>query len=177
MAKVGRPQPVQVIAGVIFRDYSLLDRVESELTQSVGVVDARSQVYDFDVSDYYRDEMGDNLKRIFYSFRDLINPETIVDIKLATNEIEVRMSIDGKRRVNIDPGYMDLHKLVLASAKFLGQKVYVGKGIYVDPTIYYHKGWKPYEWGFPDFKSGRYNDFLEKVRRLYKHKLREQGWI
>ncbi len=80
--------------------------------------------------------------------------------------------LDGRRKVNIDPGYMDLFKLVLASAKFQGQKICLGKGVYADPTLYYDKGWKSYDWSFPDFKSGRYDEFLAGVRRSYKNKMR-----
>jgi hypothetical protein len=61
---------------------------------------------------------------------------------------------------------------VLVSNKYLGQKIYLGKGVYADPTLYYDKGWKPYDWGFPDFKSGRYDRFLSEVRKRYKAKIR-----
>ena len=94
------------------------------------------------------------------------------EVKVLANKIECKFAVDGSRRVNIDPGYMDFHKLVLASVKFLGQKIYLGKGVYADPTLYYDKGWKPYDWGFPDFRDGRYNDFLTLVRRAYRQKLR-----
>jgi hypothetical protein len=124
------------------------------------------------MTDYYGGEMGSGLKRILYAFRDLASPEAISDIKLATNDVEAYFAASGRRRVNIDPGYIDFHKLVLASAKFLGQKIYIGKGVYADPTLYYDKGWRPYPWGFPDFKDGRYNEFLGRVRGAYKAKLR-----
>jgi hypothetical protein len=146
--------------------------VERELEQRLSPIEARSDVHDFDVTGYYEPEMGAALKRILYAFAGLVSPETIADIKLATNEVEEYLRDSGRRRVNIDPGYMDFHKLVLASAKFLGQKIYIGKGIYADPTLYFDKGWKPYAWGFPDFRDGRYDRFLTAVRTAYKTKLR-----
>jgi len=112
------------------------------------------------------------LKRVFYSFLDLIDPSRIVDIRIESSGIEDEFALDGRRRVNIDPGYVDFYWLVLASAKFQGQKIYLGKGVYADPTLYYDKEWKSCDWSFPDFKSGRYDEFLSGVRRSYKNKMR-----
>jgi hypothetical protein len=169
------PQPVELILGVIFRDPGLLEPLEARLARGLGRIELRSDLYDFDVTDYYAEEMGSALKRIFYSFTDMISPDTIVDVKRTTDGIEGEFARDGKRRVNLDPGYMDFYKLVLASNKYLGQKVYLGKGVYADPTLYYDRGWKPYDWGFPDFKDGRYDAFLTEVRRRYKAKLGGRG--
>jgi len=91
--------------------------------------------------------------RIFYSFFDLIDPARIVDKRLKA--VELRMDSPWT-----------------AAAKFQGQKVYLGKGVYADPTLYYYKGWKSCDWSFPDFKSGRYDEFLAGVRRSYKNKMR-----
>lgn len=172
MAEITPVQPVQLIAGVLLADTGLAAAVEVELERRLSPIEARSAFHDFDETDYYGPEMGPGLKRILYAFRDLISPEAIVDIKLATNAVEDYFADSGRRRVNVDPGYLDFHKLVLASAKFLGQKIYIGKGIYADPTLYYDKAWKPYAWSFPDFRDGRYDRFLRQVRTAYKAKLK-----
>jgi hypothetical protein len=166
------PQKVQLVLGVICADAGLLDRLEETLEMRLGPIESRSDAFEFDETDYYGDEMGEGLKRIFYSFSGLIDPARIVDIKIESNRIEDEFALEGRRRVNIDPGYLDFYKLVLASAKFQGQKVYLGKGVYADPTLYYDKGWKSCDWSFPDFKSGRYDEFLTGVRRSYKNKMR-----
>ncbi len=177
MAGMTEPAKVQLILGVIFSDTALLARLEEELEREFGCVEARSDIFGFDVTDYYEEEMGGDLKRIFYSFAELIDPAAIVDVKIAANRIEEGFAREGKRRVNIDPGYVDYYKLVLASAKFQGQKIHLGKGVYADPTLYYDKGWKSYDWGFPDFKSGRYDEFLTGVRRSYRQKIRNMDGI
>jgi hypothetical protein len=175
MAELKPPQPVGLLIGVIFADQELLPGLEAKLKRRLGPIDLRSPCFDFKETQYYREEMGTGLKRIFYSFENLISPDAIADIKLAAVEIEAAFASGGKRRVNLDPGYIDFYKLVLASAKFQGQKISVGKGVYVDPTLYYDKGWKPYDWGFPDFKGGTYYDFLTEVRTRYKDKVRRLG--
>jgi hypothetical protein len=172
VAEIAPVQRVQLIAGVLLADTRLIQAVERELEQRLSPIEARSPAFDFNLTEYYGPEMGASLKRILYAFRDLISPDAIVEIKLATNAVEDYFADSGRRRVNVDPGYLDFHKLVLASAKFLGQKIYLGKGIYADPTLYYDKGWRPYPWGFPDFRDGRYHAFLAQVRTAYKAKLR-----
>ena len=172
MAQVTEPQPVQLLIGVIFGARDLLAPLEHEMVELWGEVEAISAAFDFDITDYYEDEMGVGLGRIFYAFKDLIDPGRIVDIKLAADGVERAFAEGKRRRLNLDPGYMDFYKLVLVSNKYLGQKIYLGKGVYADPTLYYDKGWKPYDWGFPEFRSGRYDAFLTEVRKSYKAKIR-----
>jgi hypothetical protein len=172
MGVFGRPQPVQLVIGIIYRDEADLKTITSRLAGELGEIDLRSEVFDFDVTDYYEQEMGTGLKRVFLSFKNLIDPGDIVDIKLMAAGLEEEMSREGRRTVNLDPGYMDFNKLVLVSAKFLAQKIYLAKGVYADPTIYYDKGWRDYEWAFPDFRSRRYSGFFSEVRNLYKSKIR-----
>ncbi len=64
---------------------------------------------------------------------------------------------------------MDYHKIVLASAKFGGQKIYIGKGIYADMTLWYEKGhYKSFPWTFLDFKDGLYEKVFLRIREIYK---------
>ena len=95
MSGLSKPRPVQLFAGVIFGDHSLLAPLESELERRLGPIELRSPVFSFEVTDYYEDEMGGTLERIFYAFRDLIDPGRIVDFKLAANEVEVMFASGG----------------------------------------------------------------------------------
>lgn len=175
MGHLKKPQPVQLVMGLIYGSRANLEEIESELASEFGEIEIKSPPFDFDVTDYYEDEMGSGLRRVFYGFKELIDPGDIVDIKLTALKIEEDTGWEGARTVNLDPGYMDFNKLILVSAKFLAQKVYLTKGVYADPTIYYDKGWKVYDWAFPDFKSGRYNEFFTELRKLYKAKMRRLG--
>jgi hypothetical protein len=75
------------------------------------------------------------------------------------------------RPINLDPGFVDSPKLVLASMKNFAHRIYVGRGVYAEVTLLHRRGqWTPLEWTFPDYASGRYWPFLDQVRK----RLREQ---
>lgn len=75
----------------------------------------------------------------------------------------------GKRKINLGPGYMDFDKVVLASAKYNAQKIYLSQGIYADPTLWYEKGvFTACPFAFPDFKTDLYHKIFLHIRSLYK---------
>ncbi len=168
------PNPVKLFCGVLYSDASLLDQARSMLIDQYGAIDFQSQTFRFEVSDYYRAEMGWPIWRIFWSFERLIAPNQIASIKIACNAIEESLAIAGSRKVNLDPGYMDYDKIVLASAKYNGQKIYLDLGIYADLTLRYEKGnYYPFPWSFPDFRSGQYYRTFLRMRELYKAQLKK----
>jgi hypothetical protein len=171
--KASRPQgapAVKFIAAVLFGGgIDFEDTLSPELEQQLGRIDYRSESYPFTVTDYYEDEMGPGLERLIVSFEPLGGPTDLVRIKIATAGLEERLAVDGARRVNIDPGYMDYFKVVLASFKEGPQKIYVGKGVYADPVLLFqHGAFEPLPWSFPDFKAGSYTEDLMAIRRIYK---------
>jgi len=167
--KPSAPDPVKLFDGILYSDEGLLERALQMLEEHHGPIDFRSQPVAFEVTDYYREEMGGPILRIFVSFRDLIDPGRLAEIKIEANEIEDQLAVGGQRKVNLDPGYMDVCKVVLASAKYNGQKIYLGQGIYADPTLHYEKGhFHAYPWSFPDFKTGEYEKIFLRIRELYK---------
>ena len=167
--KPQEPGPVKLFVGVLYSDATLLAKAFSMLDQRYGEIDFRSCSFSFDISDYYVSEMGSPIYRIFVSFEILIRPPMITTIKLETNKIEDKLAVDQKRKVNLDPGYMDYDKVVLASAKYNGQKIYLDRGIWADLALHYVKGkFIPYPWSFPDFKRGMYNDVFLEIRHRFK---------
>src|SRR5262245_66173855 len=161
--------PVKLFVITLHRDPEILRNQCSDMTNAFGPVDWESEDFPFDVTNYYENEMGTGLLRRFYSFQKLIMPDEIAEIKILTNELEKKYRNEKGRQINLDPGYLDTYKVVLASTKFGGQKLYVAKGIYADMTLVMYKGqWESFAWGFPDFKSRRYDAVLSKIRDLYK---------
>jgi hypothetical protein len=108
------------------------------------------------------------------SFQDLIDPGALPDIKQASVEIEKRLlDLKGGRTVNIDTGYLDFDKVVLASLKRGPYKIYMSGNIWADMTLHYEKGdFHSFAWSFADFKDGRYNTDLLKIREKYKKALK-----
>jgi hypothetical protein len=163
------PKPVKLFIGVLFSDEAKLEQARKLCEQEFGPLDWTSPDFPFDVTDYYCAEMGTGIVRRFWSFATLIQPDELPAVKLTTNRIEDELAVDGRRKVNLDPGYLDYDKVVLASAKYCGQKIYLRDGIYADLTLHYEKGhYYPYPWSFPDFKSGRYERAFLRIRELYK---------
>jgi hypothetical protein len=166
--------PVKLVIGVLFSDEELLNGARNKLIEKYGKIDYQSSIFEFNISDYYCPEMGKPIFRLFYSHQPLIYPNEIARIKLETNEIEESLAISGNRKVNLDPGYLDYDKFVLASAKYNGQKIYLDQGIYADLTLHYERGdFLPFPWSFPDFKSGIYNSAFLMIRARYKGQLRK----
>ena len=74
--------------------------------------------------------------------------------------------------VNLDPGYLTTAKLVLATTKDFGHRVYLRDGIYAESTLHYIDGrWEPWPWTYPDYAGPRYHAFFERVRERFKQKL------
>lgn len=169
MGKIKEPGKVKLIVGMLSNDTVLLEKVKPILTNNFGEIDFVSQIISFDYTDYYEKEMGKNIKRQFLSFVDLISPEKLAEIKVKTNEIEEQFADEsGNRKLNLDPGYINLAKLVLASTKDFAHRIYLGKGIFTEITLMYrNKTFVPVEWTYPDYKTPEYIDIFKKIRDKY----------
>ena len=99
-----------------------------------------------------------------------------MDIKLSTNRLEQSLSVNGKRTVNIDPGYLTPARVVLASTKDFGHRLYLGRGIYGEVTLMYQKKeFRPLPWTYPDYRSEPYHRFFEELLRVYMAQLASCG--
>ncbi len=160
---------------VLYTDTGLLARAKELLSQSFGPIDFESEPFIFEVSDYYKAEMGWPIFRLFWSFEKLIAPNELAAFKIETNRIEDLVAVANLRKVNLDAGYLDYDKVVLASAKYNWQKIYLDLGIYADLTLRYEKGnYLPFPWSFPDFKQGHYNKSLLRIREIFKQQRKQE---
>ena len=161
-------QPAKLGIGVLVRGRSLLEPVVAELRGRYGAIDMISPWYPFDYTDYYGAEMGAPLYRRILFFRDPIEQTLLPEIKLQTNDIETRFHVNGKRSVNLDPGYLLLERFVLATGKNYTHRIYLDKGIYADLTLVFQNGaYQPLPWTYPDYRSSELRAFLLKARSLY----------
>ena len=104
---------VKCIIGMIYSSGSDLNLCLKHLEKVFGPIDELSDEYLFDVTQYYENEMGKDLKRKFISFMKLIEPQQISEIKRLSNIIEIEYSTKDNRSINLDPGYLDMDKFVL----------------------------------------------------------------
>lgn len=168
MGKVTPHAPVKLIVGLLAGKEELLNRAAEHLEALYGPIDYRSPILPFTYTDYYCREMGPNLLRQFLSFARLIAPEDLVQIKLQTNALEMEFAPEGRRQVNLDPGYLCAGKLVLATTKDQQHRLYLGQGIYAEVTLRYrHGSFQPWEWTYPDYRSPEYLEIFHHIRNLY----------
>ncbi|MBI4641776.1 MAG: DUF4416 family protein [Candidatus Tectomicrobia bacterium] len=177
MGQVKTPPPVKLVIGFIFATEEILKEVCLILSQRFGEIDHESEILPFTITDYYREEMGGNLKRKFVSYRTLIEVGSLSEIKLLTNSIEMQVAIEEegkkKRRVNIDPGYLEASKFVLATTKNYQHRLYIGQGIYGEVTLRFrNKTFESWEWTYPDYKTAESIHFFNDVRKIYMEQLR-----
>lgn len=172
-------KPVKLFVALLTNDLTLFVRSIAELQSLYGPVDLESEVFPWDMTTYYRKEMGENLLRKFVTFERLVAPDTLADIKLATNALEISLSGSdnptASRRVNLDPGYVDATKLVLASAKDQAHRIYLAHGIYAEVTLlYYHGEFHPFIYTYPDYQWPETYAFLRRAQQQYRHQLRRE---
>jgi len=172
MGAISLPEPVKAVCGVLFHSGVELASVEEALAPAFGAVDLRSDVWDFDFTTHYESETGPNIQRALLAFDELMDPGHLAAAKVHTNQLELDLAAvldcDAPRPVNLDPGYVDLARLVLASARDRDHRVYLGRGIYGEATLRYCRGrLEPWEWTYPDYRTGPYLAFFEQVRARY----------
>lgn len=174
MSKPRPPKPAKLVVGCFTKEKDILSNVGRELTESFGPPDVISPWLAFEQTEYYESEMGTPLFRRLMAFFNLIEQESLPDIKLFTNALEERFSRQGKRVVNIDPGYLLAERLVLATGKNFAHRVYLRAGIYADVTlIYYRGGFRALDWTYPDYAGTEIISFLKSVRDRYMYQMRQ----
>ncbi len=182
MGKIVYPKPVKLIFSIISAKDKLFFKAKDLLMTSFGEIDMESGFQPFDYTSYYREEMGDGLKQKLVSFRKLIFPDQLAEIKLESNKweflwfansVSANISSVRKREVNFDPGYLTLNKFILASTKNGPARIYLKDGIYAEITLrFIKKTFCPLEWTYQNYQSELYIVFLNKVREEYKKQIK-----
>lgn len=174
MSQPRPPKPAKLVIGFFLKEKGFGIQVVKALVDKYGAVDMVSSWLPFNFTTYYNDEMGTPLFRRLVAFKQLIQQDSLSDIKLFTNGLEYKHSIDEKRVVNIDPGYLLLERFVLATGKNYSHRIHIGKGIYADLTLMFTKGeFEPLPWTYPDYASEKILAFLKQVRKKYTIDLKQ----
>ena len=168
MSQPNPPKPAKLVIGFFLKEKALCTSIVENLVQRFGDVDIVSDWMPFDQTAYYEPEMGAPLYRRMLGFETLIHQSALAPVKLFTNKIEKQYADNGKRLVNIDPGYLLLERFVLATGKNFAHRIYIGQEIYADLTLVFRKGrFESLPWSFPDYAGDRVQAFLMRARDKY----------
>lgn len=160
------PEQAKLILGLLFRDRAVRDQALELLFRQFGPPDFLTEPQSFAYTNYYDEEMGPGILRQVCSLLHLVRPDSLPDIKLFTNELEYQFSVEGKRRINIDPGLLSEERLILATGKNYTHRVYLRNGIYADLTLVYQKGaYQSLPWTYPDYQEPALLHFLGALRQ------------
>jgi hypothetical protein len=176
MGEIRKIKPVKYFVGIIMKDTDIYNITLEKLVEKYGPVDMVSEIIPFNFTEYYLPEMGENLKRQFVAFKNLMDPADLPDVKIFTNELEEQLSetVQGKlhRRINLDPGYLEVAKMILATTKNYIHRIYLRSGIYAEITLRWKKGsFQPLEFTYVDYKSDFYIDYFNRLREFYRQQL------
>jgi hypothetical protein len=166
------PSRAKLFIGVLFSSEVILDAVEKTLVKKFGDMDFRTKNIPFVHTKYYSD-MGSAQFKVLFSFRKLIRREDIVEIKLYTNRLEKRFTENKIRKVNIDPGYLTLSNVYLATCKDFFHRTYLRKGVFLENEYrYVARRYQTWDWTYPDYQKPEYLFFFHEVRRMYHNQMR-----
>jgi hypothetical protein len=164
------PEKTLLFVGALFSTEDHYLEAYRALQKAFGEVIMETPPVRWDFSDHYKDEMGEPLFRRFLFFRDFVEPDQLPKIKLMTNDLEMKLTTKGKRNINLDPGYLTLAKIVLASTKDYSHRVYLKEGIFAEVTLIFSKAegkFIPNINTYNDYKDERYLKFFLFARELF----------
>ncbi len=173
MGQVHVPPKAVLFSGILYSKGMDEAGIFSRLEEIFGKIILTSSLFPFTETDYYSREMGSELMRRWLAFDRLIEMEEIVDMKLLSNGIELQYRHpNGSRSLNIDPGYLNEGKVVLATTKNNQHRIYLKKGIYAEVTLRYRsKRYMPWEWTFRDYRREEAASFFIELRKIYRSKI------
>jgi hypothetical protein len=179
MGQENAPTPVTLLLAAFSRYDAALAWACDRAAERFGPIAHQSPAFEFVETDYYEATMGPGLKKVFCAFDRLIDPGELAEIKRATNGWEEDYAALGvhpePRPLNLDPGYLSLGKLVLASTKDFAHRIYLSRGIYAEVTLQYrHHRWEHHQWTFADYRRSDYQRFFSECRDRLRRQIREK---
>jgi hypothetical protein len=175
MSTPQRPKPAQPILSILSSRWDLFwPGLLETLGKRFGRPDDVSDLFDFTETSYYDEELGTPIRRRIIAFEQLVPPEALPVMKLFTNELEGRsLDSSGNRIFNLDPGLLQLERLVLATGKEFTHRIYLRSGIWAEVTLIFQKGgWRALPWTYPDYAGTLVQAILTRIRDRYKDKLK-----
>ncbi|NPA58574.1 MAG: DUF4416 family protein [Aquificae bacterium] len=139
---------------LMWKDRERLIPVERAVQEAFYPFSFQSGEFTPPFSSYYHREFGKPLLKKFVITQGLIEKTEIVSIKKKTVQLEGTFAEGGNRTVNIDPFYIDIDQLVVSTAKFRGNRIYAGEGVYLELELFYHhRSFRPFVWTYRDYEE------------------------
>jgi hypothetical protein len=172
------PAPVLLFCAIYGNKSNSLAWAREKLVAQWGALALTSPELPFTETSYYEASMGRDLRKQLLAFAELQPPEALPSWKLESNHLEAEYQAMGEhevaRAVNIDPGYVTLAKLVLATTKDRDHRLYIGQGIFAEVTLHFKHGrWQHDRWTYADYQRPEYHEFLNQCREFLKRKLKD----
>jgi len=176
MGEYQKQKKVKLFCAILYSDKEIYENCLKILEKDFSKIDYISNEIPFSYTSYYRPEMGEEIYRLYISFSDLIYPYKLAEIKKRTNDIENYFKVEGKRKINIDPGYISLSNLVLATTKNYSHRIAISPEIYAEVTLIYEKNsYKPLEWTYPDYKDPQNIIHFNNIRNILAKQPKEKS--
>ena len=188
MGLTKKPPPCVRFVAAFASVESVLDLVWDRLQGVWGPIACLSLPFDFVESEYYLKTMtpprgglieGESgLKKQLAIFANPYDPALLADDKLESNRWEEAWGAEFTacklfpasvaRPINIDPGYLSMTKLVLASTKNREHRIYLRDGIYAEVTLAFRtQAWVPLDWTYADYQRADVIEFLTMGHKLF----------
>jgi Domain of unknown function (DUF4416) len=172
MAQIKSAPPALFLAAIFSSQQSAIDWARNQIAEQWGTIGLISPCFEHSETSYYTQEMGAPIFKQFVVLEKLFDPAELAQRKLQSNQWEQQLAASGRyncqRPVNIDPGYLTLGKLVLASAKDRAHRIYLRDGVYAEECLYYVGGWQSRPWTYPDYQRTDFQEFFSQARELLK---------
>ncbi len=156
-----------------------MEEVERRLSAAYGAVEDRTEIFLFSFPGRFQREMGENLKKRIICFETLVPIEQLPEVKMFTNDLEWEYREHhlerSRRAINLDPGYLTLSKVLLASTRNYSHHVYLKDGVYGELLLRFHRGTlRNLPWTYADYRSHLAHSFFTKVRERYHAQLKSR---
>lgn len=173
MATPHDPDAAMLVIAVFTRHDDAFAWAVQHLQDRFGPLAASGPVFDFHHTHYYEATMGPSLRKQLLAFQRLVQPDSLPNIKLMTNEMENDLAKAGRfpeaRPLNLDPGLLTLGKFILATTKDQAHRIYLRDGIFAEVTLRYQaRAFEPWPWTYADYREASVRQTLKEFREEYK---------
>lgn len=177
MGEVVQQRPVMLLLAITSRNDTAFEWARTQATQRWGEIEFASPIFDFTETEYYAKSMGEDLKKQFLTFKELVDPAILAETKLASNSWEEEFREDNafpeSRPINLDPGYITEAKLILATTKDRDHRIYLQQGIFAEITLFFRsKKWQGSRWTYPDYQRSDFQEFFSRCRDRLRERYR-----